>query len=109
MHWCLCKWSSSLSDKQVISRFNSEDTKREYKMKSKELMLRCTCGDEVLIIDNFDNDYIISFRHMPERQSLRNKIRHIWWALTGQSVNEVVLNKNQMAILKKWLEGVDNG
>lgn len=79
-----------------------------------EIYLRCGCGDEVLIVEHYnesydDEEYILSMRTIPIKQSFRTKVRKIWETITIGFNYEVILNSDDMKQLKSWIEEQENG
>lgn len=70
-----------------------------------ELFLRCTCGDEVLVIehDEEEKEYIISVRTIPIKMTWRTQLRKLWQTLKDGFNYEVILNEEQMNVLQKWI------
>lgn len=73
-----------------------------------ELYLRCSCGNEVLVVERFDDEmYIISMRTMPIHLNFWSRIKNIFQMLKGLPNYEIVLTEEQMMILRQWIKDKD--
>lgn len=81
-------------------------------IENKELMLRCQCGDEVLVIDkidDIDDEYFISFRSIPKKGNWWSKIGFLWRCIKHYPHWEIALSSEQINILVKWIKESEDG